>query len=530
MLLSGVADGIFLAALQAGGVDGRISVTVPGRLSLDDIIGHRHRYRGAQALLQQQRQRPSLDTSGIAKKHDWMGQEGEADVLGSTEPSDGGTRHPFWHFEPQHLSKYQVYITCVVLFVAGILCSAGGIGGGGIYVTVLMVAGRMNVTDAVPLSKAIVFFGSISSLILNMRKSLSASSTSNSLIDYNICRLVVPASLLGTFLGVFLNRHLPGSIILIVLSLILVFITASVGRTTWCQFKEEREAANFEAKAVEHPASSPPAEAPGSAPGAGAGAEVSEMKPMSEKLRNRVGFVDSALGIIMLTLVIGFGTFRFHSGECQDASEDSRSEVCNHPSLFWLGNGTLESWMTHGGDAIRVFSFVFPLLFCLAVSLWNTFRVVKWEGWTVIEATSYSIMAIVTGCLAGLVGIGGGLIFSPFFLVMGVEPSVAVASSSTCVIFTSSSTSLQYLLTDRIIISLTVVYGVVNLLASYAGTSLVHMLHDRFSARKSYISLIVGMGVLISTVLAVVKLGTKLAAQHPEVKTGPKLASLVDFW
>ena len=50
---------------------------------------------------------------------------------------------------------------------------------------------------------------------------------------------------------------------------------------------------------------------------------------------------------------------------------------------------------------------------------------------------------------AGLVGIGGqeikvaglhgarlcagGLIFSPFFLLMGVDPSVAVATSSTCV-------------------------------------------------------------------------------------------------
>ena len=29
----------------------------------------------------------------------------------------------------------------VVLFFAGILCSAGGIGGGGIFVTVLMVVG-----------------------------------------------------------------------------------------------------------------------------------------------------------------------------------------------------------------------------------------------------------------------------------------------------------------------------------------------------------------------------------------------------
>merc|ERR1712046_291422 len=97
-----------------------------------------------------------------------------------------------------------------------------------------------------------------------------------------------------------------------------------------------------------------------------------------------------------------------------------------------------------------------------------------------MEVIKYTAMASTTGCLAGLVGIGGGLIFSPYFLISGVEPAVAVATSSTCVIFTSSSTTLQYLLTDRIITSLTIVYGLVNLLASYVGTSLVHMLRIAF--------------------------------------------------
>merc|ERR1719183_3349776 len=94
------------------------------------------------------------------------------------------------------------------------------------------------------------------------------------------------------------------------------------------------------------------------------------------------------------------------------------------------------------------------------------------EGWNMREVALYQFMGVSTGCLAGLVGIGGGLIFSPFFLIMGIEPSVAVATSSTCVIFTSSSTTMQYMLTDRIIMVLTVVYGIANLLASYCGTAL----------------------------------------------------------
>jgi len=123
-------------------------------------------------------------------------------------------------------------------------------------------------------------------------------------------------------------------------------------------------------------------------------------------------------------------------------------------------------------------------------------------------------MAFVTGALAGMVGIGGGLIFSPFFIMMSMDPATAVATSTTCVLFTSSSTTLQYLLTDRIIVSLTVVYGLVSLVASHAGTKCVHVLQERHAARKSYISLIVAAGVLVSTVLAASKLAEGLA--HPQ--------------
>merc|ERR1719198_2603259 len=142
------------------------------------------------------------------------------------------------------------------------------------------------------------------------------------------------------------------------------------------------------------------------------------------------------------------------------------------------------------------------------------------------DAVKYALVAVLTGCLAGLVGIGGGLIFSPFFLFMGVDPAVAVATSSTCVIFTSSSTTMQYLLTDRIIVSLCLVYGLVNLVASYAGTSLVHCLQDMHAARRSFISAIVAIGVLISTVLSVDKLFGEMGA-HFHSSTIPGTTSLL---
>merc|ERR1719270_1455785 len=113
------------------------------------------------------------------------------------------------------------------------------------------------------------------------------------------------------------------------------------------------------------------------------------------------------------------------------------------------------------------------------------------KQWRLGDVAQYQGMALFTGCFAGLVGVGGGLIFSPFFLVMGMDPAAAVATSSTCVLFTSSSTTAQYLLTDRVIMSLALVYGLTCSVASYAGTNLVYVVQDQFNGRKSYVTMIV---------------------------------------
>merc|ERR1719355_528943 len=127
------------------------------------------------------------------------------------------------------------------------------------------------------------------------------------------------------------------------------------------------------------------------------------------------------------------------------------------------------------------------------------------QGWPMNKIIMYQTMALITGLLAALVGIGGGLIFSPFLLVTGVEPAVAVATSATCVIFTSSSTTFQYMLIDRIHMALAVFYGLVNVVSSAIGTKMVHYLQAHFARQRSIITFIVAAAVGASAVMAVWK-------------------------
>merc|ERR1719271_822983 len=145
-----------------------------------------------------------------------------------------------------------------------------------------------------------------------------------------------------------------------------------------------------------------------------------------------------------------------------------------------------------------------PIWSCIAITVHFGFVANREVGWRPRTVVMYQITSIMTGLLAGLVGVGGGLILSPFFLLTGMEPAVAVGTSATCVLFTSSSTTMQYIFTDRIIMSLALVYGIVTLVASFIGTYGVHYIQDKF-ARKSYITAIVAVGVAISAMLSVIK-------------------------
>merc|ERR1719473_1571084 len=70
----------------------------------------------------------------------------------------------------EDLARPEATVCFIIMFLSGVLCSAAGIGGGGIIVTVLMFFGKLSPHDAVPMSKAVVFMGAVSSGILNIGK------------------------------------------------------------------------------------------------------------------------------------------------------------------------------------------------------------------------------------------------------------------------------------------------------------------------------------------------------------------------
>ena len=48
--------------------------------------------------------------------------------------------------------------------------------------------------------------------------------------------------------------------------------------------------------------------------------------------------------------------------------------------------------------------------------------------------------------MAGLIGIGGGMVLGPLMLILGIHPSVSSATTATLIVLTSSSVSVIFVI------------------------------------------------------------------------------------
>jgi uncharacterized membrane protein YfcA len=81
--------------------------------------------------------------------------------------------------------------------------------------------------------------------------------------------------------------------------------------------------------------------------------------------------------------------------------------------------------------------------------------------------------------MAGLLGIGGGLIFGPLLLDLGLHPIVSTACSNFLVLITSFSTSIQFILLGTMNFHYGLVCTILSTIGSYIGTVAIQRLLEK---------------------------------------------------
>ncbi|POM73062.1 Hypothetical protein PHPALM_10128 [Phytophthora palmivora] len=374
-------------------------------------------------------------------------------------------------------------VTTLIAFTCTALGAGGGIGGGGLLVPMYILAG-LNPKHAIPLSKVTIFG--------------SAVAMNRPLIDFGLVGLMEPTTLIGTVFGVMLNHIFPNWLILALLVTLLSFITyKTVLKGNSIQDKEDKHQLELIKSTLK-----------GGPNGGGRGrlwsiyrrfdVEVAARRWLDKtRQRRKARFVrekdeEDFLSLPPLVeykptssdpLVGGdfdnrhFGTFPSDDDKlAQRRSAVELREARVFPfeflwplALSWLL--ILVQSMFRGGhgapSAIGItcnslnywMLTLLPLAVPITVSIWVGYRLrllnrIKVlsnypfvEGdihWIKSRVLMFPATCTTAGVAAGLLGIGGGMVKGPIMLEAGVLPAVQSATASFMILFTASSTTLQF--------------------------------------------------------------------------------------
>ncbi|CAI5711613.1 unnamed protein product [Hyaloperonospora brassicae] len=450
-------------------------------------------------------------------------------------------------------------------FVATVLAAGSGLGGGGLLVPMYIILMRLSAHEAVPLSKATIFGGAIASFLVNVRKRHPLV-LHRPLIDYETMLLMEPLTLAGTIIGVHLNAVFPEWLTTICL---VGFLSRTACRTyrkgnnMWQQetamdrkvaadvvaywrllpyeshFKQFQavaraylrwktykspDKANLQlqivpAKAYREDSRSLSTSTEASTEDEEASSDDNEHgsaltwglqanRPVKfvsvreiAKARRTVPLAD--MGVLLLTWT-GLVLFSLAKG-----GHDM-------PSMIGLSCGSAGYWL------LTLASFPFfvsvTIYFGIKISRFHTmlqasdYTYAKGDMvWTKQAVIKYPALCTAAGIAAGLLGIGGGMVKGPLLLEMGLLPQVSSATSSSMILFTSSATTIQFIILGTLSVEHALWHGVVGFAAGLVGQLGMSYLVKK--SRKSalvvfFVAGFIGISCLVMGVLGFVRTST----------------------
>lgn len=122
--------------------------------------------------------------------------------------------------------------------------------------------------------------------------------------------------------------------------------------------------------------------------------------------------------------------------------------------------------------------------------------------WNPQNTVKYPLMCAASGLLAGLFGVGGGIVKGPLMLEMGIIPAVASATAAAMILFTAAAASISFIVFGLVHPTYGVLFFTLGLSCTALGQCLVGACarHDR----PSHIVLSIGFVILLSSLLIAV--------------------------
>jgi len=362
-------------------------------------------------------------------------------------------------------------------FFGGAIAAGGGVGGGGVFVPLLILVGGFNPKEAVSLSNALIGGAAIANFVqmLPTRHPYA----DRPLIEYNLALFIQPLSLGGTMIGVIFNRLFPSWLLLALLISMLLFTfnrTAKKGYQLW---KKESQTHHSNIQEQEEE------------PLVSLNSDASN-KPLSSILQSE-SKTPKIILLLLFLILSGVTIVSLLKGSSKG------------PSIVGVQPCSTGYWL------LTLLAFPPLIMFTVAYGwylirrdylkrdLCYPFKLgdIRWSPKVTLKIGSVSFLS---GVLASLLGIGGGMIISPVMLELGVLPEVTAATSSFMILFTSLSSTAQFLVAGTLQYDYAVWFSIVGLISSFVGQTLLNHLVKKYK-KKSYIIFAISIIIVGSTIL-----------------------------
>jgi len=353
---------------------------------------------------------------------------------------------------------WRIVLGAIAVTIGATGAAGGGIGGGGLYVPLLMIVIGFDAKEAVPVSQGCIVGAAIAHLILNAPKKHPLKEIP--VVDYAALLVLEPMLLTGSIFGVMLNGMLPSIAILIILVVVLsagAWKTAKRAKRITANERKRitQERARGISKKVAYDTTKVGEENPNvqGLTVADTNEELVEVRPSVARTSGRQYIMWRKLGLVLLLWVIVSVSVMIRGSS---SGEYSIAGIYYCSAAFW--------GLTIAIPAIEMgFSLFFgkqeidrqkkspaeensELMQGDKAQL-EDYKEVDWNWNNVFR---YMFFAFVCGVLAGCLGIGGGLVLSPLLLELGFYPAVASAISGMAVLVTSTSSLFVYGLSDKV--------------------------------------------------------------------------------
>lgn len=302
-----------------------------------------------------------------------------------------------------------------VCAIAGLILSAGaGIGGGGILLPVFILIFKFPIKHAIPLTAVTVLGGAVANNVLNARKT-HPKHPNRPAIDWDLIIQLEPMTIAGALIGAGLNNVLPDTVLVVMLFLLL----------TTTAYKTLQKASQLHAQESEERHREQPLQETAALYQSSNKKEVEEGSDPTD--RSRYGAIDpsSSQGSINLDhkkqsslvwmsavkLSALFGTVTLLNLLKGKPGNDGGGPLgyCGL-HCFWIAE-------------FSMIAIIVVFAIHTRSSILNRVRsggpILSDIEWDADKTITYPLLAIVAGLVAGLFGVGGGIIKGPLMLALG---------------------------------------------------------------------------------------------------------------